>query len=105
METINSKKYNEKKSRRNIIHYTKSVLKDNIEIIKKEFDIEIPKEIMNMDNDHFHIFAENLLTTITEEGWVAQEIGTVVSQLETCARIYRNYYRYVKIKPCEPKTL
>ena len=88
---------NEKKARREQINYTKSVLKDNAEIIKKEFDIEIPKDIMNMDNDHFHDFAEKLLT-ITEEGWGAQEIGSVVSQLETCMRVYKHYYREVYYK-------
>lgn len=89
---------NEKKARREQINYTKSVLKDNAEIIKKEFDIEIPKDIMNMDNDHFHVFAEKLLTTITEEGWVAQEIGSVVSLLENCMRVYKHYYREVYYK-------
>ena len=89
---------NEKKARREQINYTKSVLKNNAEIIKKEFDIEIPKDIMNMDNDHFHDFAEKLLTTITEEGWVAQEIGSVVSQLETCMRVYKHYHRAVYYK-------
>lgn len=95
METINSKKYNEKKSRRNIISYTKLVVKENAEIIKKEFDTEIPKDIMNMNNDRFHDFAENLLTIITKEGWVAQEIGIVVSQLETCMKVYEHYHREV----------
>ena len=55
---------NEKKARREQINYTKSVLKANAEIIKKEFDIEIPKDIMNMDNDRFRDYAENLLKTI-----------------------------------------
>ena len=96
---------NEKKARREQINYTKSVVKNNAEIIKAEFDIEIPKDIMNMDNWDFQNFAQNLLTTITEEGWVAQEIGSIVSQLESCMRIYRKYYRYEKIKPYEPKTL
>lgn len=89
---------NEKKARREQINYTKSVLKDNAEIIKKEFGIEIPKDIMNMDNDRFHDFAENLLATITEEGWVAQEIGSVVSLLENCMRVYKHYYREVYYK-------
>ena len=96
MQTINSKKYNEKKSRRSIISHTKSVLKDNAEIIKQEFLIEIPKDIMNMGNDQFYTFVENLLTTMTEEGWVAQEIGIVVSQLESCVRAYEQYYRMPK---------
>ena len=87
---------NEKKARREQIHYTKSVLKNNAEIIKKEFDIEIPKDIMNMDNDSFYVFAEKLLTTITEEGWVAQEIGGVVARLETCMRAYKHYHREYK---------
>ncbi|MBQ8431076.1 MAG: hypothetical protein IJX26_04000 [Clostridia bacterium] len=89
---------NEKKARREQINYTKSVVKNNAEIIKAEFDIEIPKDIMNMDNDRFHDFAEKLLTTITEEGWVAQEIGSVVSQLETCMRVYKHYHREVHYK-------
>ena len=96
---------NEKKARREQINYTKSVLKNNAEIIKKEFNIEIPKDIMNMDNDRFHVFAEKLLTIITEKGWVAQEISSVVSQLESCMRVYRKYSHYVKTKPYEPKTL
>ena len=87
---------NEKKARREQINYTKSVLKDNTEIIKKEFDIEIPKDIMNMDNGSFYFFAKKLLTTITKEGCVAQEIGGVVSQLETCMRAYKHYYREVR---------
>ena len=98
METMNSKKYNEKKSRRNIISQTKSVVKENAEIIKKEFDVEIPKDIMNMDNDRFHDYAENLLTSITAEGWVAQEIGNVVSQLERCMKVYKHYHRDVYYK-------
>lgn len=51
---------------------------------------------MNMDNDSFYVFAEKLLTTITEEGWVAQEIGSVVSQLERCMKEYKHYHREYK---------
>ena len=53
---------------------------------------------MNMDNGSFYAFAENLLTTITEEGWVAQEIGSVVAQLESCMRVYKHYHREVCYK-------
>ncbi len=84
---------NEKASRREIIAYTKSVLKDNADIINKEYSIVIPKNIMNMDNGNFSVFVEHLLTMMTKEGWVAPEIGIVVTQLEACNRIYRDYNR------------
>lgn len=84
---------NEKASRREIIAYTKLVLKNNADIIYKEYSIVIPKNIMNMDNGSFSVFVENLLTLMTKEGWVAPEIGSVVSQLESCNRIYRDYNR------------
>ena len=51
-----------------------------------------------MDNGDFYAFVENTLSSITEEGWVAQEIGDVVIKLEACIKAYSHYYR-------EPKTL
>jgi len=90
---------NDKKSRRMIINNAKESLKKNAELIKQEFNIEIPKNISNMDNIDFYSFIANTVyPTITNEGWVAQEIGDVVLKLEACIRAYKHYYR-------EPKTL
>ena len=90
---------NDKKSRRMIINNAKESLKKNAELIKQEFNIEIPKNISNMDNIDFYSFIANTVyPTITNEGWVAQEIGDVVIKLEACIRAYKHYYR-------EPKTL
>jgi len=90
---------NDKKSRRMIINNAKESLKKNAELIKQEFNIEIPKNILNMDNIDFYSFIANTVyPTITNEGWVAQEIGDVVIKLEACIRAYKHYYR-------EPKTL
>ena len=90
---------NDKKSKRMIIANAKQALKDNAEILKQEFNIEIPKNILNMDNIDFYAFIANTVyPTITNEGWVAQEIGDVVLKLEACIRACKHYYR-------EPKTL
>ena len=90
---------NDKKSKRMIIKNAKESLKKNAELIKQEFNIEIPKNILNMDNIDFYSFIANTVhPTITNEGWVAQEIGDVVSKLEACIRACKHYYR-------EPKTL
>jgi len=90
---------NDKKTRRMIINNAKESLKKNAELIKQEFNIEIPKNISNMDNIDFYSFIANTVyPTITNEGWVAQEIGDVVLKLEACIRAYKHYYR-------EPKTL
>ena len=90
---------NDKKSRRMIINNAKESLKKNAELIKQEFNIEIPNNILNMNNIDFYSFIANTVyPTITNEGWVAQEIGDVVLKLEACIRAYKHYYR-------EPKTL
>ena len=90
---------NDKKSKRMIITNAKQALKDNAETLKQEFNIEIPKDIMNMNNIDFYSFIANTVyPTITNDGWISQEIGDVVTKLEACIRAYKHYYR-------EPKTL
>lgn len=84
---------NDKKAKRIIINNTKESLKKHAEVIEQEFNIEIPKDIMNMDNAVFYVFVKNTLQTIAEEGWVAEEIGDVVFKLEACIRAYRHYDR------------
>lgn len=47
---LNEQTYTEKKSRRMVIQYTKQMLKKNAELLKENYNIDIPKDIMNMDN-------------------------------------------------------
>ena len=93
------KQISDKKSNRMIINNTKEVLKKNSALIKQELDIEIPKDILNMDNYDFYVFITDVLyPTINESGLVNTDIADVVCKLKACIKAYSHYYR-------EPKTL
>ena len=82
-----------KKVRRNIITYTKEMLKEKAELLNQDFNIEIPKDIINMDNLDFAEFVERIHAVIIEQDNNKIEIVSLVDQLERCIKAYR-YYHY-----------
>ena len=93
-----------KKLRRIKIEETKEVLKKYEELLKQEFNIVVPKNIMNMDYLNLRVFVRNTLETIVEKGWDSDEISKVVIKLDICMKAFR-YYRFNKIKSNEQEIL
>ena len=82
-----------------IINDTKQVLKDNAEILKQEFNLEILKNILNMDNEDFHVFVTEVANPIMMDVKTANpEILDGIAKLQACVKAYCHYHREYKEK-------
>lgn len=92
-------KLNDKKANRMIINNAKQVLKDNAEILKQEFNLEVPKNILNMDNEDFYVFVTEISNPIMMDVKTANpEILDVIAKLQACVKAYCHYHREYKEK-------
>lgn len=90
---------NDKKARRMIINNTKQVLKGNTEILKQEFNLEVPKNILNMDNWDFYVFVTEIAYPAMKNVKTTNpEILDVIGKLQACVKAFRHYHREVYYK-------
>lgn len=88
---------NDKKAKRMIINNAKQVLKDNAEILKQEFNIEVPKNILNMDNADFYVFVTDIAyPTMKNVKTANPEILDVIAKLQACIKAFCHYHREYK---------
>ena len=88
---------NDKKAKRMIINNAKQVLKDNAEILKQEFNIEVPKNILNMDNADFYVFVIDIAyPTMKNVKTANPKILNVIAKLQACTKAFCHYRREYK---------
>lgn len=80
-----------------IINNAKQVLKDNAEILKQEFNLEVPKNILNMDNVDFYVFVTDIAyPTMKNVKTANPEILDVIAKLQACVKEFCHYNREYK---------
>ena len=88
---------NDKKAKRMIINNAKQVLKDNAEILKQEFHLEVPKNILNMDNEDFYVFVTEVAYPIMKDVKTNKpELIDVIVKLQACVKAFCHYHREYK---------
>ena len=88
---------NDKKAKRIIINNAKQVLKDNAEILKQEFNLEVPKNILNMDNGDFYVFVTEIANPIIKDVKTDNPaILDVIGKLQACVKAFYDYHREYK---------
>ena len=61
-----------------IINNAKQVLKDNAEILKQEFNLEVPKNVLNkMDDETFDLFIKYHLATCERQELIGASAHTL----------------------------
>lgn len=88
---------NDKKAKRMIINNAKQVLKDNAEILKQEFNLEVPKNILNIDNEDFYVFVTDVAYPIMKDVKTNKpELIDVIVKLQACVKAFCHYHREYK---------
>jgi len=88
----------DRKHDRIIVNHTKEVLKEYAELLKERFDIDVPKNIVNMRNGDFLDYISKIYSVIKEKGFNPEEysLGFIDYRLKQCIAILEA--RYLEIK-------
>lgn len=90
---------NDKKIKRMIINNAKTTLKNNAEALKQNYNLDVPKDILNMDNGEFYIFVTEVAYPIMKGVETTRpEILDVIAKLQACVRAFADYHREFKAK-------
>ncbi len=82
---------NEKKVKSIVINSTKQLLKNNTEILKQEFNLEVPKNILNMENKEFYAFVIDVAHPIMKDVKTNNpELMHIIRNLKGCAKLFDN---------------
>ena len=83
---------NDKKERRMIINNTKATLKKNAKTLKQDYNIDVPADILNMENGAFYVFVTDVAYPVMKYAKTTDpEIIDVVAKLQACVRAYKYY--------------
>ena len=92
------KPFNDRRSPRILISHTKLVLKENSNLLKQDCNIQIPSDIIYMEQENLYTFiTKDVYPIITEQGSNIPQINFIISELSKFINMYQHYYG-------EPKT-
>lgn len=85
------KSVNEKKVKSIVINSTKQLLKNNAELLKQEFNLEVPKNILDMESEDFYIFVINVAHPIMKDVKSNNpDIIHIIRNLQSCVNQFDN---------------
>ena len=61
------KAVNEKKVKSIVTNSTKQLLNNNAKLLKQEFNLEVPKNILNMESEDFYVFVIDVAYPIMKD--------------------------------------